>query len=104
VSKQRKLEEYKLCVIGLPMRTSFRGLVIRETALVRGETGWGEFAPFIEYSDQESLPWLESALEAADKSLSPALREFFQLMPQFQNQMMRQRLSRSFLGIQGLIL
>ena len=57
------------------MRTSFRGLVIRETALIRGEFGWGEFAPFIEYSDQESLPWLESAIEAADEALSPALRE-----------------------------
>ena len=57
------------------MRTSFRGLLIRETALIRGEFGWGEFAPFVEYSDQESLPWLESAIEAADEALSPALRE-----------------------------
>ena len=75
MSKQRKLEEYKLCVIELPMRTSFRGLAIRETALIKGESGWGEFAPFIEYSDQESLPWLESAIEAADKPYLPALRE-----------------------------
>ena len=75
MSKQRNLKEYKLCVIALPMRTRFRGLVIRETALIGGEFGWGEFAPFIEYSDQESLPWLESAIEAADKPLSPALRE-----------------------------
>ena len=76
MSKQSKLEEYKLCVIELPMQVRFRGLIIRETVIIRGESGWGEFAPFVEYSDQESLPWLESAIEAADKSLSPALREF----------------------------
>ena len=65
-----------LRVLALPMRTTFRSLNIRETALFKGEYGWGEFAPFVEYSDQESLPWLESAIEAADKALSPALREF----------------------------
>ena len=64
-----------LRVLALPMRTTFRSLDIRETALFKGENGWGEFAPFVEYSDQESLPWLESAVEAADKALSPALRE-----------------------------
>ncbi len=64
-----------LRVLALPMRTTFRSLDVRETALIKGESGWGEFAPFIEYSDQESLPWLESAIEAADKPLSPALRE-----------------------------
>jgi len=64
-----------LRVLALPMRTTFRSLNIRETALFKGENGWGEFAPFVEYSYQESLPWLESAIEAADKPLSPALRE-----------------------------
>ena len=64
-----------LRVLALPMRTTFRSLDIRETALFKGENGLGEFAPFVEYSDQESLPWLESAIEAADKPLSPALRE-----------------------------
>ena len=64
-----------LRVLALPMRTTFRSLDVRETALIKGESGWGEFAPFVEYSDQESLPWLESAIEAADKALSPALRE-----------------------------
>jgi O-succinylbenzoate synthase len=57
------------------MRTTFRSLDVRETALIKGESAWGEFAPFVEYSDQESLPWLESAIEAADKALSSALRE-----------------------------
>jgi O-succinylbenzoate synthase len=64
-----------LRVLALPMRTTFRSLDVRETALIKGESGWGEFAPFVEYSDQESLPWLESAIEAADKPLSRALRE-----------------------------
>jgi o-succinylbenzoate synthase len=64
-----------LRVLALPMRTTFRSLDIRETALFKGENGWGEFAPFVEYSDQESLPWLESGIEAADKPISPALRE-----------------------------
>ena len=64
-----------LRVLALPMRATFRSLDIRETALFKGENGWGEFAPFVEYSDQESLPWLESAIEAADKPLSLALRE-----------------------------
>ena len=44
-----------LRVLALPMRTTFRSLDIRETALFKGENGWGEFAPFVEYSDQESL-------------------------------------------------
>ena len=52
-------------VIALPMRTTFRGLNIRETALIEGPSGWGEFAPFVEYDDQESVPWLQSAIESA---------------------------------------
>ena len=54
-----------LRVVALPMKTKFRGIDLRETALFEGPAGWGEFAPFIEYDAQESLPWLESAIEAA---------------------------------------
>jgi len=54
-----------LRVFALPMRTSFRGLSVRETALIEGPYGWGEFAPFLEYDAIESVPWLNSALEAA---------------------------------------
>ncbi|OAK52332.1 o-succinylbenzoate synthase [Rhodococcoides kyotonense] len=52
-------------VLSLPMRTKFRGITTREVMLIRGPGGWGEFSPFVEYDDQESAPWLRSAIEAA---------------------------------------
>ena len=54
-----------LRVIALPMKTKFRGITVREVALIKGEYGWGEFSPFLEYDDAESAPWLASAIEAA---------------------------------------
>jgi o-succinylbenzoate synthase len=54
-----------LRVIALPMKTNFRGISVREVALIQGEYGWGEFSPFLEYDDAESAPWLASAIEAA---------------------------------------
>ena len=54
-----------LRVVALPMKTKFRGIEARETALFEGPAGWAEFAPFIEYDARESLAWLESAIEAA---------------------------------------
>ena len=54
-----------LRVVALPMKTSFRGITVREVALIKGEYGWGEFSPFLEYDDAESAPWLASAIEAA---------------------------------------
>ncbi|MHB1594624.1 MAG: o-succinylbenzoate synthase [Streptosporangiaceae bacterium] len=47
------------------MRTRFRGITVREGALLHGPAGWGEFAPFAEYGPQESSRWLASAIEAA---------------------------------------
>ena len=54
-----------LRVIALPMKTKFRGISVREVALIKGSHGWGEFSPFLEYDDAESAPWLASAIEAA---------------------------------------
>jgi O-succinylbenzoate synthase len=54
-----------LRVIALPMKTKFRGISVREVALIKGEYGWAEFSPFLEYDEAESAPWLASALEAA---------------------------------------
>ena len=54
-----------LRVITLPTRTNFRGVNVREVALIQGPQGWGEFSPFLEYDDNECRPWLASAIEAA---------------------------------------
>lgn len=54
-----------LRVIALPMKTNFRGINVREIALIKGSYGWGEFSPFLEYDDVESSYWLASAIEAA---------------------------------------
>ena len=54
-----------LRVIALPMKTKFRGITVREVALIKGPHGWGEFSPFLEYDDAESASWLASAIEAA---------------------------------------
>lgn len=54
-----------LRVVALPMKTNFRGITVREVALIQGEYGWGEFSPFLEYDDAESAPWLACAIEAA---------------------------------------
>jgi len=54
-----------LRVIALPMKTNFRGINVREIALLKGNYGWGEFSPFLEYDDVESSQWLASAIEAA---------------------------------------
>ena len=54
-----------LRVIALPMKTNFRGISVREVALIKGSHGWGEFSPFLEYEDAEAAPWLASAIEGA---------------------------------------
>jgi O-succinylbenzoate synthase len=56
-----------LRVVALPTKTNFRGITVREVALFKGEYGWGEFSPFLEYGYEESVPWLASAIEAVTK-------------------------------------
>jgi O-succinylbenzoate synthase len=51
-------------VVTLPMRVKFRGILERETLLIRGPAGWGEFGAFPEYGDAEASRWLASAIEA----------------------------------------
>ena len=54
-----------LRVVALPTKTNFRGVTVREVALFKGEQGWAEFSPFVEYDDKECAPWLACAIEAA---------------------------------------
>ena len=54
-----------LRAFAIPMPTRFRGITMREGALLRGPAGWGEFSPFAEYGPRESARWLSCALEAA---------------------------------------
>ncbi len=49
----------------VPLTTTFRGTRVREGLLLRGPAGWGEFAPFPEYSADESARWLAAAIETA---------------------------------------
>lgn len=50
-------------VVALPLKATFRGVTVRETALVRGPHGWAEFAPFVEYDDVEAAEWLRATIE-----------------------------------------
>lgn len=61
-------------VVALPTKTNFRGVSTREVALFRGEYGWGEFSPFLEYGDLEASYWLASAIEAATSPRPSRLR------------------------------
>ncbi|MHA6628842.1 o-succinylbenzoate synthase [Pseudonocardia sichuanensis] len=43
--------------------------------LLRGPAGWGEFCPFADYDDRESVPWLAAAREAAEEGWPAPVRE-----------------------------
>lgn len=47
------------------MRVRFRGIDVREIALIEGPCGWGEFGAFPEYEPPEAAAWLASGIEAA---------------------------------------
>ncbi|WP_424184072.1 o-succinylbenzoate synthase [Actinokineospora sp. G85] len=64
-----------MLVYSIPLRSRFRGITAREGLLLRGDAGWGEFCPFDDYSDAESVPWLRSAREAADEGWPEPVRD-----------------------------
>ncbi|MBT9256486.1 o-succinylbenzoate synthase [Phycicoccus sp. MAQZ13P-2] len=62
-------------VVAVPMRVPFRGVLVREAALLRGPRGWGEFAPFLEYGPAEAARWLAAGIEAAWTGWPEPLRD-----------------------------
>ncbi|WP_410618326.1 o-succinylbenzoate synthase [Amycolatopsis sp. cmx-8-4] len=62
-------------VYAIPLRNRFRGITVREGVLLPGPAGWGEFCPFADYSDAESLPWLHAAVEASETGWPAPVRD-----------------------------
>ena len=62
-------------VFAIPLRTRFRGITVREGVLIRGDAGWGEWSPFLEYGAAEAEPWLRCAEESAAGDWPDPVRE-----------------------------
>jgi O-succinylbenzoate synthase len=62
-------------VVALPMRVRFRGITVREVALIEGPSGWGEFGAFPEYLPPEAAHWLAAGIESAYGTTPPPRRD-----------------------------
>jgi len=90
-------------VVALPTKTNFRGINVREAALFKGEYGWGEFSPFLEYGYQECAPWLMCAIEAATKPRPKLYRTSVKVngtIPALNNPTDIERIVASFPGVE----
>ena len=91
-----------LRVITLPTRSNFRGINVREVALMQGPQGWGEFSPFLEYDDKECRPWLASAIEAATVARPKRYRDSIAIngtIPELNDKKEIADLMRSYQGV-----
>lgn len=61
-----RLRDRRFLPYRLDLRVPFRGLARRRGCLISGSRGWGEFAPFDDYSPQADARWLACAIEQAD--------------------------------------
>jgi O-succinylbenzoate synthase len=59
---------------GFPLRNRFRDTESRFGILLNGPSGWSEFAPFDDYSDEVAGRWLAAALEQSHGSWPSAIR------------------------------
>lgn len=64
-----------LRVVSIPTATRFRGLTVREAAIVEGPEGFTEFSPFLEYGDDEAATWLAAAIDFGWRPAPTPLRE-----------------------------
>ena len=64
----------RLHVVSCPMRVRFRGITVREVALIDGPAGWGEFGAFLEYPPPEAVAWLASGIESAYRAAPSVIR------------------------------
>jgi O-succinylbenzoate synthase len=90
-------------IVALPTKTNFRGINIREVALFKGEYGWGEFSPFLEYGHEEAAPWLMCAIEAATKPRPKLYRTSVKVngtIPALNNPADIERIVASFPGVE----
>ena len=90
-------------VVALPTKTNFRGVNIREVALFKGEYGWGEFSPFLEYGYEECAPWLMCTIEAATKPRPKLYRTSVKVngtIPALNNPTDIERIVASFPGVE----
>lgn len=62
-------------VVALPMRTTFRGVNVREAMLFDAPGGWVEWSPFPEYGAEEASRWLRCTLEMGWGAPPPALAD-----------------------------
>jgi O-succinylbenzoate synthase len=91
-------------VVALPTKTNFRGINFREVALFKGEFGWAEFSPFLEYRYEESAPWLRCAIEAATKPAPKLYRNSVKVngtIPALNQPSEVERIVQSFPGVQS---
>ncbi|MFC0547919.1 o-succinylbenzoate synthase [Kutzneria chonburiensis] len=57
------------------MTTRFRGITVREGAVLRGPNGWGEFCPFDDYDDAVAATWLATAVEQCTRGWPAPVRD-----------------------------
>ena len=49
-------------VYKIGLHTRFRGLTVRQGLVWRGQAGWAEWSPFLEYGPDEARIWLRAAI------------------------------------------
>ncbi len=62
-------------VFSIPLHDRFRGITVREGVLLQGPAGWAEFAPFRDYDDEACVPWLQAALDTAERPWPAVVRQ-----------------------------